>query len=105
MGFLVLWRILLPRGAAADSVTGSGGFGFPPARRVGAFAPQVWHTCVGPEGHGERLLGIIPTGVSKPIARAALPNGDRPSATQTERQFMAGPSVGLSQDTTLKEGE
>ena len=77
VGFLVLWRVLLPRGAAANSVTGSGGFGFPPVRRVGAFAPQVWHTCVGPEGHGERLLGIIPTGVSKPIARAALPNGDR----------------------------
>ena len=30
VGFLVLWRVLLPRGAAANSVTGSGGFGFPP---------------------------------------------------------------------------
>ena len=105
VGFLVLWRVLLPRGAAANSVTGSGGFGFPPVRRVGAFAPQVWHTCVGPEGHGERLLGIIPTGVSCVQAYRTSCVAERRSATRMERYFMAGPSVGLSQDTTLWEGK
>ena len=71
---------------------------------LGAFAPLVWHTCTRPEGCEGRLLGISLAGVSRPLARAAAPDGDRRSTARAKGYSMAGPSVGLSQDTSLKEG-